>query len=115
MKFSIIMQVYLGKYPGSRSNPVKKFTRAVQSFIDQTYSNSELIIISDGCQIVHDIYHKYYKDNTRIKYAYLDKDEIQMDVSSKIYPYGAIIFNEITFILSLKFRIFVSIIFLDSR
>lgn len=72
------MQSYLGEYPGSRSNSDIKFIRAVQSFLDQINKNSELIIASDGCMITHDLYHKLYKDEPRIKYIYVDKDTLNM-------------------------------------
>lgn len=78
MKISVIMQVYLGEYPGSRSDSDKKFLRAVQSFIDQSNTNSELILVSDGCMITHDLYYKHFKENDRIKYAYVDKDTPNM-------------------------------------
>lgn len=68
------MQSYLGEYPGSRSNSDKKFLRAVQSFIDQKDKNSELIIVSDSCQITHELYHSNFKSNERIKYVYVDKN-----------------------------------------
>ena len=56
MKTSHIMQAYLGEYPGSRSDSDKKFLRAVYSFIEQDDKNSELIIVSDGCKIVDELY-----------------------------------------------------------
>jgi len=72
-KVSVVMQVYLGEYPGSRADSEVKFHRAVKSFLDQDYKNSELIIASDGCKIVEEHYYKYYKDNKQIKYVYVDK------------------------------------------
>jgi len=78
MKVSFIMQAYLGKYPGSRSNADKKFLRAVKSFIDQNNKNSELIIVSDGCDIVHRLYFEHFKQNDRVKYAFVDKDTPKM-------------------------------------
>lgn len=78
MKVSIVMQSYLGEYPGSRSDSDVKFIRAVNSFINQTYKNSELIIVSDGCDITHRLYYEYFKTNDRIKYVYVDKDTLNM-------------------------------------
>lgn len=72
-KISIVMQSYLGDYPGSRKNPIDKFIRAVDSFLNQTYSNSELVIVSDGCSITHNLYLEKYKHEERIKYAYVSK------------------------------------------
>lgn len=73
MKISVIMQVYLGEYPGSRSKPVDKFHRAIKSFLEQDHIEKELIIVSDGCDITHRIYNNKYKNLTNIKYAYVDK------------------------------------------
>lgn len=71
---SIVMQSYLGDYPGARSNPIDKFHRAINSFLSQKYVKSELIIVSDGCDITHEEYHKVYKNNPRVKYAYVSKE-----------------------------------------
>lgn len=83
MKISFIMQSFLGEYPGSRSNADKKFLRAVKSFINQDNKNSELIIVSDGCNITHDLYFKHFKTEDRIKYAFIDKDTPKMYEGSK--------------------------------
>jgi len=82
------MQVYLGEYPGSRSHSDKKFLRAVQSFIDQDDKDSELIIVSDGCEIAHRLYYKHFKSNNRIKYVYVDKDTPNMYEGEQKYYRG---------------------------
>ena len=78
MKVSVIMQSYLGEYPGSRVNSDIKFLRAVKSFIDQEDKESELIIVSDGCMITHKLYYDHFKTNDRVKYVYVDKDTLNM-------------------------------------
>lgn len=88
MKISFIMQAYLGEYPGSRSNSVDKFHRAVKSLIDQTDKESELIIVSDGCNIVHQEYFSNYKDNDRIRYVFVDKDTPNMYEGEQKYYRG---------------------------
>lgn len=88
MTVSLIMQAYLGEYPGSRSNSIHKFHRAVKSFIDQTDKESELIIVSDGCSIVHQEYFSNYKDNDRIKYVFVDKNTPNMYEGEEKYYRG---------------------------
>jgi hypothetical protein len=78
MKISFIMQSYLGEYPGSRANADIKFIRAVNSFLDQTHKDSELIIVSDGCERTHQIYYDLFKSEDRVKYVYVDKDTPNM-------------------------------------
>lgn len=75
---SLVMQSYLGDYPGSRKNPVAKFHRIINAFLTQPYYKSELIIVSDGCEITHEEYYKVYKNNPRIKYAYVAKPGVNM-------------------------------------
>lgn len=88
MKISIIMQVYLGEYPGSRKDSNQKFLRAVQSFVDQTDKENELILVSDGCMIAHDLYYKHYRDNPRVRYVYVDKDTPNMYEGKQRYYRG---------------------------
>lgn len=73
MIVSFIMQSYLGNYPGSRSNPVQKFHRMVNCFINQTNDNWELVIVSDGCEITMSEYESHYVNNPKIKFAYVAK------------------------------------------
>ena len=73
-----IMQSFLGEYPGSRSDSDKKFIRAVQSFIDINDPRTQLVIASDGCDITHKLYHKYFKNYENIDYVYIDKNTPKM-------------------------------------
>jgi len=75
MILSIIMQSYLGDYPGARSKPEEKFIRAVYSVIAQTSPKWELIIVSDGCQITERIYNTYFKNYKKIKFKKVNKPE----------------------------------------
>ena len=72
------MQVSLADYPGSRKNPVDKFMRAINSFKNQKYKNSELIIVSDGCIKTFDIYHKELIHDDNIKFCYINKGKFMM-------------------------------------
>jgi glycosyltransferase involved in cell wall biosynthesis len=77
-KISIIMQTYLGEYPGSRIDPINKFRRAVKSFQAQLYKNCELVIVSDGCTKTHQIYMREFKNDPSIRFILVDKDTPNM-------------------------------------
>lgn len=74
-KVSVIMPSYLGDYEGARSNPIEKFNRAVKSFLQQTYNNKELVIVSDGCDLTIEQYESNWKDYENIKLVKLDKNK----------------------------------------
>lgn len=75
-----IMQAYLGEYPGSRENSDKKFIRAVKSFlaVHKLDPRTQLIIVSDGCEITHEIYHDKFAKYDCIEYAYVSKAKKKM-------------------------------------
>jgi len=73
-KISVIMPSYLGDYKDARSNPIKKFNRAVKSFLSQGYSNKELIIVSDGCDLTNNEYEKNWKSFENIKLIEISKN-----------------------------------------
>lgn len=75
MKISVVMQSYLGDYPGSRINPEYKFTRAVHSFLSQKHKDKELIIVADGCDITKRLYEQLYSHDSRIKLCYIAKSK----------------------------------------
>lgn len=76
MKISVIMQVYLGEYPGARSNPQYKFVRAVNSFMLQKHSDKELIIVADGCNDAKGIYERLFSSLDNIKFVYVARGNI---------------------------------------
>lgn len=80
IKVSIVMQVNLDDYKNARTESIAKFVRAVNSFQDQMYKNSELIIVSDGCKKTHQIYNRSFVSDPSIKFLYLDRrpDELKM-------------------------------------
>ena len=74
VKISVVMQVNLGDYPGSRVDSVNKFRRAVKSFQGQIYKNCELIIVADGCSRTHQVYAREFKNDLSIKFIFVDKN-----------------------------------------
>jgi glycosyltransferase involved in cell wall biosynthesis len=73
MKISVIMQSYLGDYPGARTFAREKFVRAVHSFIAQTHPDKELIIVADGCPFTRKIYELVYSSNPQIRLVWNDR------------------------------------------
>ena len=73
MTITWIMQVNLGKYDNAPKDSLKKFKRAVKSFIDMKDEDTSLIIVSDGCQIAHKTYFKEFSKIKNIKYAFVEK------------------------------------------
>lgn len=77
MRFSIIMPAYLQSYEvegiKSASDPKQKFTRAVDSYLNQTFKDSELIIVSDGCHVADLMWRKNYAHEKSIKFIMIKK------------------------------------------
>ena len=64
---SVIMPSYLGNYDSGRSNSTAKFIRAVNSFLNQSIKQKELIIVSDGCEETNRIYFDKWQNIEDIK------------------------------------------------
>jgi glycosyltransferase involved in cell wall biosynthesis len=87
MRISVIMPVCLKPYginTRSASDPEYKFKRAIQSYLNQTFKDSELIIISDGSEEANDIYENNYIHIKSIKYKYIDKQVLFSGVPRRI-------------------------------
>lgn len=65
-RFSVIMQSYLGEYQGAAINREEKIARAIESVINQTFTDWELIIIADGCERTFDIVSDKYSNNQKV-------------------------------------------------
>lgn len=76
MKISVIMASYLGNYPGCATNREMKFKRSVKSFLNQTYENKELIIVSDGCDKTVQLYNDNFSKYDNIKLIKLNKQNL---------------------------------------
>jgi glycosyltransferase involved in cell wall biosynthesis len=74
-KFSVIMQSYLGEYQGAAKDRDTKILRAIDSLINQTFDDWELIIIADGCEKTVEIVCKKYEGNKKIYCDYIPKQE----------------------------------------
>jgi glycosyltransferase involved in cell wall biosynthesis len=79
IKISVIMPSFLGEYPGCMPNRESCFISAIESFLNCKYENSELIIVSDGCDKTADIVIKKYKrqlEDEKIRIIGLPKHEL---------------------------------------
>jgi glycosyltransferase involved in cell wall biosynthesis len=63
---SIILPTYLGYYNGCATNRELKLQRAIDSVLNQTYKNFELIIICDGCEESFNIASKYNSEKIKV-------------------------------------------------
>jgi glycosyltransferase involved in cell wall biosynthesis len=80
IKISIVMQVNLGDYSDSRSDAIHKFHRAVESFSNQIYKNTELIIVADGCLRTQQHYNRSYKNDPSIRFVFMDRKDGSMEM-----------------------------------
>lgn len=71
MKISVIMASNLSM--PNKTNQGPKFVRAVKSFLNQTFQDKELIIVSDGCPITLELYHQNFTQYPNIKCIALPK------------------------------------------
>jgi glycosyltransferase involved in cell wall biosynthesis len=83
--FSVIMPVYLGDYEGAAKGRAEKFKRAVKSFLANIYNESELIIVSDGCDESENIYNTLFSKYKQIKFYKIPKQPL---FSGNVRQYG---------------------------
>jgi glycosyltransferase involved in cell wall biosynthesis len=83
MKISVVMPSYLGEYSvgpnNSATNREFKLKRAIDSFLLQIHKDSELIIVSDGCEATINIVESEYRsflDESKIKLLKLEKQPL---------------------------------------
>jgi glycosyltransferase involved in cell wall biosynthesis len=72
------MQSFLGDYTGSRKDSLFKLNRAIQSFENQTNKNTELVLVSDNCDLTRVEWENNWKGNPRIKFFHLVDDSKKM-------------------------------------
>lgn len=75
-KISVIMPCHLGEYTNSAKERALKLNRAIRSFLEQSYNNKELVIVSDGCHKTLDFVKANYSGIRQIKTYYIQKQEL---------------------------------------
>lgn len=76
MKFSVVMQCYLGEYQGAAKNREAKLIRAVDSVLDQTFQDFEIIIVADGCEATYKLICDRYESEQRIECLWISKQPL---------------------------------------
>jgi glycosyltransferase involved in cell wall biosynthesis len=76
MKFSVIIASYLGHYKNAATNREGKFIRSIQSLLNQTYTDYEGIIVSDGCEITKLLFEKHFSSCPQLKIVVIPKQRL---------------------------------------
>lgn len=76
IKFSVVVASYLGDYPNAAIHREQKFNRAIDSILNQTFKNFEIVIVADGCARTKALYQKYYAGNSKIKLVEIEKQPL---------------------------------------
>lgn len=69
--------------PG-RQNLDLKFKRAVNSFLNQTYEDKELIIVSDGCEITNRLFNENFSNKPNVKLIPIPKQPLYSGIMRNI-------------------------------
>src|SRR4030042_2113545 len=73
MKFSAIIQSYLGWYGGAAMDRENKLIRAVKSILDQTFQDFEIIVVADGCEQTFNIIRDTFMPHDKISVYLITK------------------------------------------
>jgi glycosyltransferase involved in cell wall biosynthesis len=74
MKFSIIMQSYLGHYRTAAADREMKIVRAINSALNQSFQDLEVVVVADGCEKTMEIVKGI--DDSRIRCFLIPKSKI---------------------------------------
>lgn len=69
------MPSLLADFPGAATGRDKKLIRAIQSCLNQSFTDFELIVISDGCPLTTYLVSKHFTDE-RLKLLYVERKQL---------------------------------------
>lgn len=73
---SVIVASYLGHYKKCASHREAKFLRAIDSCLNNTFADYEIVIVSDGCNKTNELYREIYSNWYHIKLVELPKQPL---------------------------------------
>lgn len=72
-EFTIVVASYLSLYKDAAMYREQKFIRAIDSCLNQTFTDYEIVIVADGCLITKHIYHELYSGVRKISLVEIPK------------------------------------------
>lgn len=75
-KFSIIMASFLGDYPRAAKDRDIKIVNAINSVLNQSFNDCEVIVIADGCEKTFDIVEANFYGNEKVSCYVIPKQPV---------------------------------------
>jgi glycosyltransferase involved in cell wall biosynthesis len=85
MRFSVILPSLLADYPGAATGRSDKLIQAVESVLAQSFTDFELIVVADGCDLTEWLIRKIFGNNAMV---HLHKVERRKLFSNEPRNYG---------------------------
>lgn len=76
MRFTVVIQSYLGEYVGAAKGREGKILRAINSVLEQSFQDFEIIVVADGCEKTFEIISNAYIDEERIDCLLIKKQPL---------------------------------------
>jgi len=83
-KYSIIMQSFLGDYPRAAKDRDIKIVNAINSVLNQSFNDVEVVVVADGCEKTFDIVSIEFEGNDKVNCYYIPKQEIWSGVPRNV-------------------------------
>lgn len=75
-RFTVVIPSYLGDYAYAAKNRESKLVRAVDSCLNQTFTDFDIIVVADGCERSFDIVESNYSDVDKVDCLLIKKQPL---------------------------------------
>lgn len=75
-RLSVIVASYLQPYTGAATYRQEKFIRAMDSLVNQTFQDFEVIVVADGCKTTAELFAVYYQRRHNFRLVELPKQKL---------------------------------------